>query len=968
MKSTVEFTPTVIIGLGGTGHGVLLRLKKRFIDELGQVPPIVEFLSIDTTQEAEREETLADGTRIELEANKERYLVQVEDPSTLLNPSNPHILEWWTPGSTVSSIISGAQQIRQRGRLALFANYSEIRDRLARKLDEVRKVENVAAMKDKGFKVSERKGVNVYVVSSLAGGTGSGMFLDVAFIMRNVNPSSNISGVFILPRVFSRLPGTDLIKANTYAALKEIEKFATIRDTDTLRPIHYGVDTIRIKRPPFDMTYIIDSVNERERVIDEVKILNARVAEGLYILIGSEIGTGNTNAIDNIKSHLASAGLVNQHSAGYCSFGVASCRWKAEKYKADYAMRQFASGRSVIEGLLSSHADAVAREDASAFVQGQRLGKAQIVNLLADRFRPTDLPTSFRIHIPDHVYTPEDGNDLRDVKYPRHVAEMRQKFKSLIGRDALPLAAEIAAAFDEVCNSRRSGKDYLTYREEFAKGVAAGLLELRDELDRKSLENEAKLSLVAKEFDELGERIEQAKKRPSFWKRWWWRESVSKNMEGACANYNGAVENQCKGFLLREQLTHSRDLAQSLWAHADSVVKECSATRAKMKTVLDGLEAPGQQAGTKGPREDPFEYTLQSSLRPPELKTTTAEFVAWCVARHGSVYSFIQQPDEKVKEGILEFVSADNVELSNVSIDDMLLEALKHKGAGEQNNGHGQSEYQAVKGALDQLSYLAAPLWRFNAEEIPLTRKNINTKLSYCGVPDSKEPVPAKQYSGSWLNGDGTNFVETIDPHRIIFFNITFGVPLFALQGIKEMEHEYFAKRDTVPCHLSKRWNTDASLVPKQVNSVMGTFALAVMPDFSIITADSGKLYSAHLKDSNGAEKTVKLDMGLKPAFKAFSNKLNVVQEVSDAIGIKIEEFDQAKLKEMLQDYKEWLTNFVAADGAGSNGHGNGSHQGNGGGAKPDAAFNLPLTGEDEEFLKDMAKAVGNFDKEIGSF
>lgn len=314
MKSTVQFSPTVVIGLGGTGHGVLLKLKKRFQDEFKEVPPIVEFLSIDTTQEANRFEEAADGKRVELEPNKERYMVQVEDPSTLLNPNNPHILRWWTSGSTVSSIVSGAQQIRQRGRLALFANYSDIRDRLAQKIDEVRKVENISAMKDKGFYVSERKGVDVFVVSSLAGGTGSGMFLDIAFILRSINPSSNVSGVFILPRVFARLPGTDLIKANTYAALKEIESYSKIRDTET-RVINYGVDTIRIKRPPFDMTYIVDSVNERERVIDDVKILNSRVAEGLYILIGSEIGTGNTNAIDNIKSHLASAGLVNTHSA-----------------------------------------------------------------------------------------------------------------------------------------------------------------------------------------------------------------------------------------------------------------------------------------------------------------------------------------------------------------------------------------------------------------------------------------------------------------------------------------------------------------------------------------------------------------------------------------------------------------------------------------------------------------------------
>ena len=39
MRSNVVFRPTVVIGLGGTGFGTVLKLKRHFIDAYGSVPP-----------------------------------------------------------------------------------------------------------------------------------------------------------------------------------------------------------------------------------------------------------------------------------------------------------------------------------------------------------------------------------------------------------------------------------------------------------------------------------------------------------------------------------------------------------------------------------------------------------------------------------------------------------------------------------------------------------------------------------------------------------------------------------------------------------------------------------------------------------------------------------------------------------------------------------------------------------------
>src|SRR5919201_6517206 len=94
LRSKVVFRPTVVIGLGGTGHSAVLKLKRRFIDVYGSVPPIIRFLALDTTENVEFNERTSDGAAVTLEPN-EHYVLSVPNPSGLVNGINEHIDEWW---------------------------------------------------------------------------------------------------------------------------------------------------------------------------------------------------------------------------------------------------------------------------------------------------------------------------------------------------------------------------------------------------------------------------------------------------------------------------------------------------------------------------------------------------------------------------------------------------------------------------------------------------------------------------------------------------------------------------------------------------------------------------------------------------------------------------------------------------------------------------------------------------------
>ncbi|HMF57232.1 MAG TPA: tubulin-like doman-containing protein [Pyrinomonadaceae bacterium] len=282
--------------------------------------------------------------------------------------------EWWPKNIPIQAINAGAGQVRARGRLVLFAKIGDIMSRVGKALDDVRLVKYNKQMYAERFDVSEREDIEIYIVGSLAGGTGSGMFLDVAFIARHhaetLSPSTNITGVLALPRVFQRLPGTTLVKPNAYGALKEIERFTTLSSDDNFS-INYGRNVIPIKRPPFDLLYLIDSVNESGQVISETSDLLSLIADGLYIQIGSQIGTDSDNAVDNIKTQLSVAGRVRGRSASYCSFGVASLSLPIRQYE----IMMIDSARKLLsDGLLNgAFPDSELEQEVVRFIETNKL-------------------------------------------------------------------------------------------------------------------------------------------------------------------------------------------------------------------------------------------------------------------------------------------------------------------------------------------------------------------------------------------------------------------------------------------------------------------------------------------------------------------------------------------------------------------------------------------------------------------
>ena len=211
---TQELMPTIIIGLGGTGKEVMLRLRRQFVEKYGSIQefPILSYLYIDTDNAPSEESGIA----------RERdYLINEIDfqPSEkIFNPVNPsdyiyriqdvpHVKEWLSTTGEIAKLgtmNTGAGQIRPAARLAFFHNYDEIVAKLTSAKSRITDSKSINQVKDihKIKNVNTDK-VNVYVITSVSGGTGSGMLLDMGFLIRSIFRNQAVSSCYVvLPKIY----------------------------------------------------------------------------------------------------------------------------------------------------------------------------------------------------------------------------------------------------------------------------------------------------------------------------------------------------------------------------------------------------------------------------------------------------------------------------------------------------------------------------------------------------------------------------------------------------------------------------------------------------------------------------------------------------------------------------------------------------------------------------------------------
>lgn len=303
-------SPTLFVGLGGCGCKMAIRvakhLKKR-VDYEERFKDLVKFALIDTNindLELFRED--ADESFLISDFEKEAYANLAS--GKLFLEADEYFTQWvpqdyrFRAGDT-----AGAGQIRIESRLGSYyqQKHGNMVPRLRRLLEELKSHEH-------GHRRLDTSEIRIVLCFSIAGGTGSGSFLPLAYTLRDQAKAlgkPSMLGVCVLPAVFEDKTGAnkDGTFANSYAALKEVEHLMKLGSPESAFfpkdgiEFHYDPSdqskrTVREK--PFDFLYLIDKP-ESFTVSNPVDA----AADGLYLQLFSPLFAEQAGDYDNFTQH-----------------------------------------------------------------------------------------------------------------------------------------------------------------------------------------------------------------------------------------------------------------------------------------------------------------------------------------------------------------------------------------------------------------------------------------------------------------------------------------------------------------------------------------------------------------------------------------------------------------------------------------------------------------------------------------
>lgn len=326
--------PILFVGLGGTGIDALLRIKNEVQTRmplpkgsdgkiLGTSPNNIGFLALDTDEEVLKKTWGVAGFN---KTGDEFINLSVDGlPQVISTVIESHLNEpkwsWFDHDLTGGGGAAGANGYRQIGRFMLFQKIDSIADRFARVIEKI-------------LKASMIRGTNslkIFILSGIGGGTGSGTFLDIAYMLRKIarEKTTNVElhGYIFTPDLNSKNGGdkTSMYR-NGFAALKELDYWMSGDEHKQAFVQEYS-DTFRVNTidQPFDYCHIITGRNEKHNPVSYDEAMSA-VGNNLFAYIVSEQAnaSGNTalkEMYDNIRGHINTASKPIPANYRYLSVG-----------------------------------------------------------------------------------------------------------------------------------------------------------------------------------------------------------------------------------------------------------------------------------------------------------------------------------------------------------------------------------------------------------------------------------------------------------------------------------------------------------------------------------------------------------------------------------------------------------------------------------------------------------------------
>jgi len=339
MAQKEQKVQTLLLGLGGTGSRVVnnvvkeLRLHNKSINN-GEMCCAV----LDTNQ-TDNDLIRNSQTSVPVFGTGkaqmiDRYMIEYE---------HLHMDEWcpWSPTFGRETIIDGASEMRVKSRIA-FMDFVES--------GEAGRLE--ALIYDM-LKNNEGSKIRVMIVSSLSGGSGSGMFIQVALWLRRLLEQSavSITGTFLLPDVFVSTLGdikgnkTKINRhyTNAYAAIRDLNTLSQISLNDSLDITERIVlgdlfDSDRDRgcgKAVYDWAFFVDDKDQNGNPLRSIQEYEQMVAQLVYMQLYAPLAENELySVLDNAFLERESA---DEPLYGAC--GTAKAVYPVDSVKTYCALR-----------------------------------------------------------------------------------------------------------------------------------------------------------------------------------------------------------------------------------------------------------------------------------------------------------------------------------------------------------------------------------------------------------------------------------------------------------------------------------------------------------------------------------------------------------------------------------------------------------------------------------------------------
>ncbi|MBF0409737.1 MAG: hypothetical protein HQM10_20520 [Candidatus Riflebacteria bacterium] len=372
----LALNPALIVGLGGTGKKVLMNFKETFLsspiikeayrhssDQKNSLPDFIDLLCIDTDLFDKKEEKI-EGSKLREE---EYHQINVQNANQITGnfdtDTYTYLNEWFPMKlkNHIGQISQGAHQYRFTGRFGLFVDIAKIYQQIKSKISKIIARKNVN-QEDIIVPITNKQGQiltpEFYVIGSLCGGSGAGMFLDIAYLMKMAyyqlsggRGKPQMVGIQLTPDAFTSIAidpninSTGRLEANGYSSLVEMfyymakEKFQPSKSAkDILNQdrrnkfmVNYGplgksndpttYGTIA-DESPFDQCYLLGT-----STLDDIPTYFSIASELIFTKLATNIREAQNSQLDNasqvlgqLSSDLEGKQLKCFSTSGYKSF------------------------------------------------------------------------------------------------------------------------------------------------------------------------------------------------------------------------------------------------------------------------------------------------------------------------------------------------------------------------------------------------------------------------------------------------------------------------------------------------------------------------------------------------------------------------------------------------------------------------------------------------------------------------